>query len=306
MRVFVTGATGELGRPTIALLLEQGHDVRCSVRDARGTSIVRQLGAEPVPVDLFAAEAVRTAVAGADVVAHLATAIPPSAEMGDLSTWVTNDRLRRETTAHLVAAVRATSSRLLLQSYFAVAEPRGDDWIEEPADREPRWSDIDVMGSMRAAEESAREVDAVILRFGSLYSETSEQLQAQVGFLEAGGASIPGDGNNYWPYVATSDAAAAVVGALSLPGGVYDIADDAPMTLEMFWTMAANAVGTAKPPHGSVDGHPMAPILLGSWRTSNRHFCAASGWSPRIPSVLEGWPEAVARFRAERPGLRPA
>lgn len=306
MRIFVTGATGELGRPTVDDLVGQGHTVRCSVRDERGAAIVRWLGAEPVAVDLFDGPGLRDAIGNAEVVLHLATAIPPSAQMGDLATWTVNDRLRAETTAHLASATADTGAKLVLQSYFAVAEPQGDRWIEEPPDRRPRWSGISVMDSMRAAEEAALAVDGVILRFGSLYSETSEQLQAQVGFLEAGQASIPGDGDNYWPYVATPDAASAVASSLKLAGGIYDISDEAPVTLEVFWAVAALAVGAPTPAHGSVDGHPMAPILLGSWRTSNRSFREATGWSPQVASVLEGWPQAVERFRATRPGLRPA
>jgi hypothetical protein len=49
----------------------------------------------------------------------------------------------------------------------------------------------------------------------------------------------------------------------------------------------------------------MADVLLGSWRVSNRAFKAATGWSPRTPAVVDGWPAAARRYLAERPGLRP-
>lgn len=307
MRVFVTGGSGELGRPVLAGLVAEGHRVCASVRSGAAARIVGALGATPASTNLLDRDAVRSAVADADAdaVLHLATAIPPSAQMGNLSTWVANDRLRAETTRDLADAAAESGAALVLQSYFGVAAPRGDDWIDESPDREPRWSTIGVMDSMRAAEETAAAVGAIILRFGSLYSESSEQLQAQIGLLEAGVAAIPGDGTNYWPYIATDDAGRAVLAAVGLAAGTYDVSDDDPTTLEEFWTMAAATVGTPVPPKASVDGHPMAPILLGSWRTSNRAFREATGWAPRTASVHDGWPAAVERFRATRPGLRP-
>lgn len=291
-------------------LISEGHQVICASRSDSADRIIADLGGTPTRVDLFDAGALRQAVGDAEAVLHLATAIPPSAEMGDLSTWVTNDRLREETTAHLADAVAANGARsLLLQSYFGVRAPDGDTWIREAADHEPQWSRIGVMDSMRTAEETTRALskrgaDGVILRFGSLYSATSEQLQAQVRFLRAGEASIPGDGSNYWPFIGTEDAAAAVVAALPLTDGAYDVGDDDPATLEAFWTMAARTLRVPTPPKAAVSG-PMADILLGSWRVSNRTFAEATGWKPRYPSVSEGWPDAVRRYLTEKPGLRP-
>jgi len=311
MNIFVTGGSGEIGRPALAALIAAGNSVRAATRSAESDRIVTSAGAQPVRVDLFDARAVRTAVADASVIVHLATAIPPSARMADPDEWVANDRLRRETTAHLVdAALENGASRLVLQSYFAVQAPLGDDWIDkDPTVPFPPWSGIGVMDTMRSAEETAARFGKgggtpVVLRFGSLYSETSEQLQAQVGFLEDGLASIPGSGQNYWPYVASKDAGRAVARAIDARAGTYNVADDEPVTLERFWTMAAEAVGTPALERADVNG-PMADILLGSWRVSNRVFREATGWRPEIPSVLFGWPRAAAYYRANRPGLRP-
>lgn len=312
MNILLTGASGEIGRPTVARLLEAGHNVRCAVRGTRAARIVAELGADPVSVDLFDARAVRDAVGDADAVLHYATAIPPVAAMGDLAAWVDNDRLREETTAYLADAVVANGTRALqVQSYFAARAPRGAQWIDEGDDRPAAgWSGIPVMDSMRTAEEiaegvRAKGVEAVVLRFGSLYSATSEQLQTQAHALTAGEAAIFGDGSNYWPFVASGDAARAVVAALALHGGSFDVSDDEPVTLAELWSGAAAALGAPAPPRGlEVDG-PMADVLLGSWRVSNRAFKAATGWSPRTPAVVDGWPAAARRYLAERPGLRP-
>lgn len=312
MRVFVTGATGEIGRPAVAALLHDGHEVRAATRDERSDTNAAALGARPTRTDLFDAESVRHAVGDAEAILHLATKIPPSAEMGDLDNWVENDRLRSQTTRHLVAAARQGEARLVvLQSYFAVQAPAGDTWIGDVDVAAPRWSEIGVMDSMRAAEEAMGGLagsgcTGVTLRFGSIYSERSEQLQAQVEGLKSGAAAIPGGGGNYWPFVASADAGAAIVAALSLPGGTFNVADDDPVTLERFYTEAAAALGVEPPGHWDDVSGPMADVLLGSWRISNRPFCAATGWRPSVSSVLTGWPAAALRYLGGRPGRRPA
>jgi nucleoside-diphosphate-sugar epimerase len=312
MQIFVTGATGEIGRPAVEALVRGGHGVRAATRGEDGDRIARGLGAQPVRADLFDGESVRAAVGDADAVLHLATKIPPSADMGDLSNWEENDRLRAETTRHLVAAAVAAGTRVLvLQSYFAVQPPAGDAWIEGVDDAAPRWSDIGVMDSMRAAEEAlgglaGSPCAGVVLRFGSIYSERSEQLQAQIAGLTSGEAAIPGDGRNYWPFVASADAGDAIVAALSLDGGTFNVADDDPVTLERFYTEAAAALGVEVPGHWEDVSGPMADVLLGSWRVSNRPFREATGWRPSVPSVLEGWPAAALRYLGGRPGRRPA
>ena len=53
MKVFVAGATGVLGRPTVQALVEAGHEVRGTARGEEKSALLRSLGAEPVTVDLF-------------------------------------------------------------------------------------------------------------------------------------------------------------------------------------------------------------------------------------------------------------
>ncbi|TMF07713.1 MAG: NAD-dependent epimerase/dehydratase family protein, partial [Chloroflexi bacterium] len=64
MKVFLAGATGVLGRPTVQALVNAGHQLRGTARGPEKAEMLRSLGAEPVEVDLFDPDAVRTAVAG--------------------------------------------------------------------------------------------------------------------------------------------------------------------------------------------------------------------------------------------------
>lgn len=225
-----------------------------------------------------------------------------------------NDQLRRDTTRHLVdAALEHDVETVVLQSYFAVTPPAGDTWIDPqpfPLFENDDWSHISVMDSMRAAERTMTRLleygkRAVVLRCGSIYSETSEQLHAQVAALRAGAPVIPGRGENFWPYLASRDAGRAVAAALTVPTGTYHVADDDPVPVAEFWTAAAQAAGARRPDRiPSVEG-PMSDILTGSWRLKNRAFREASGWSPDVRSVREGWAVAAQTYISNDLGRRP-
>ena len=81
MNILLTGATGNVGGHVLRELLQQGYTVRCFVRQKRdGQRLTRQGKPGQVEVvlgDMRDAGAVRAAVAGQDVVLHLAAVIPP-------------------------------------------------------------------------------------------------------------------------------------------------------------------------------------------------------------------------------------
>lgn len=81
MNILLTGATGNVGGHVLRELLQQGHTVRCFVRRKRDGQQLTSLGkpsqVEVVVGDMRDAGAVSTAVAGQEVVLHLAAVIPP-------------------------------------------------------------------------------------------------------------------------------------------------------------------------------------------------------------------------------------
>jgi nucleoside-diphosphate-sugar epimerase len=119
MRVAVTGPFGNLGSHTLPLLRARGHSV---VTLARPTSANRhhaaRHGVEVVWGDILQPDAVAAAVAGADVVVHLAAVIPPRSEEHPEQAR----RVNVDGTAHVIAACRAqpTPPRLLFSSSVEV------------------------------------------------------------------------------------------------------------------------------------------------------------------------------------------
>ena len=121
MRVFVAGATGAIGARLVPELVRRGHEVVGTSRSSEKAARLRDLGAEPVVLDLLDAGAVREAVAAArpDAIVHQATAL---ARMSDLKnfdrSFAPTNRLRTDgTDALLAAAGEAGVRRFVAQSY---------------------------------------------------------------------------------------------------------------------------------------------------------------------------------------------
>ncbi len=119
MKVLLTGAFGHVGSYTTAELVQQGHDVRCfDIRNAHTEAVAARFGdrAEVRWGDVRDVAAVREAVAGCDVIIHLAAVIPPlSNEQPELARQVNVDGTR-----HLLEAAQAQSAppKFLFASTF--------------------------------------------------------------------------------------------------------------------------------------------------------------------------------------------
>lgn len=71
MKVFLTGGSGYVGRPTLRALVRHGHDVTALARSAASADVVAGLGARPVRGALTDTSVLREAAAAADAVIHL-------------------------------------------------------------------------------------------------------------------------------------------------------------------------------------------------------------------------------------------
>ena len=216
MKLFVTGGTGVLGvalRPRAA---------------AAGHELVAPRHAE---LDLYDASAVRAAVAGADAVLHLATRIPGLGEMDDPGAWRENDRLRAEASKVLVDAALAEGAATYVQPTVTFVYPEGG----------PTTEDTPIAG-VRPILESALAAERETARFAAA---GRRGVVLRLGLLDG-----PGTGNDapvtvYGSTLHVDDAARALVEALELPSGIYNVCRDGE-------------------------------------RVSNERFAAAVGWRPAL------------------------
>jgi nucleoside-diphosphate-sugar epimerase len=215
MRLLVTGMTGVLGRALRPLAEAGGYEIH-----APSTS----------ELDLFDRAAVAEAARGIDAVLHLATRIQALDQLDNPAAWSENDRLRADASRVLVDAALASEVTVYVQPTVAFVYP-----TDGPVSETTSVGDVaPIFRSALAAErETSRFARAgrrgVVLRFGLLDGPGTGHDEP----VRALGASLHVD-----------DAARALLSALSLPSGIYNVCRD-------------------------------------DERVSNRHFTRAAGWHPQ-------------------------
>jgi nucleoside-diphosphate-sugar epimerase len=116
---------------------------------------------------------------------------------------------------------------------------------------------------------------------------------------------VIGQGHHFVSSIHVDDAAAAVVAALGVPAGVYNVCDDEPLPMRDYVQELTSAFGFPRPlrvPPALVRFAmgPASEVFTRSQRVANTMFKAVSTWKPRYPSVRQGWP-AVARALGRDP-----
>jgi nucleoside-diphosphate-sugar epimerase len=118
VRVFLAGASGAIGRQLVPLLVAAGHEVAGTSRSEAKVEMLRELGAEPVVLDVYDAERLREAVVAftPDLVMHQLTDLPSDpTQISEKA--ADNARVRTEGTCNLIAAAQAAEApRFLAQS----------------------------------------------------------------------------------------------------------------------------------------------------------------------------------------------
>jgi nucleoside-diphosphate-sugar epimerase len=299
MKVFVTGATGAIGRFVVPELVRSGHEVTAMARSDEKAVQLEQQGARPARVSLFDEAALKDAFSGLDAVCNLATSIPPMAKATSMKNWSENDRIRREGSTAVVGAALASGVGRLVQESITFTYPdRGAEWIDESIAIDPP----PLGAAVAVAEENAARFTreggvGVVLRFGLFYGPGSEHTDQFLRFGRRHIGPVAGPPGAYQSSIHLEDAAAAVVAALALPAGVYNVTDDEPLTKKAYARAIGAAVG--KRPWLTLPGRlvrisgKQSEIMSRSQRVSNAAFKGATDWTPKYPSAREGW-EAIA------------
>lgn len=303
MKIFVTGASGVIGRRLVPMLARDGHVVTGVSRSPAARTQLERAGATPVALDLFNPSEVVKAVANHDAVINLATHIPSSSvRMMFARSWRENDRIRREASRILAGACIDTGVLRFVQESFAPVYPDcGHRWIDESTPVAP----IRYNRTVADAEASAARVTAagrlgIVLRFGLFYGPDSMQTRDTFGMIRKGWAPLPGAPDAYISSVSHDDAAAAAAVSVMLPAGIYNVVDDEPVTHRMFVDSLADTLSVSHPrllPRWVTPllGSP-GTMLARSLRISNQKLRATSGWAPEYPSILEGWRAVAAEL----------
>jgi nucleoside-diphosphate-sugar epimerase len=308
MKIYITGATGVLGRRIVKDLASRGHKVVGMARSSRGEDTVRSLGGVPSRADLFDSKSLLPDVKGSDVVIHAATSIPVKERMKQ-SDFALNDRIRREGTRVLTeCAVQTGVKKLIFQDVVWVATPPDGSYFNENSPVNPNksvQSGIDGENTVLQAGEKFGFIPTV-LRCGFFYGSDTAHTKTIAEGLKKRKFPIIGSGNNFWSNVHVDDAASAfVTAALEDLKGVWHVVDDSPVKVGEFLGAFAEKLGAAPPRRipawlgRLLAGSYAVNFFTASTNTSSKKLRAASSWTPKYPTYKEGFEQVINDWKAE-------
>jgi nucleoside-diphosphate-sugar epimerase len=304
MRVFVTGATGALGRHLVPGLVAAGHEVTGTTRTPGKVARLREAGAEPVVLDGRDREAVIAAVLAAapEVILHQMTALADmrSLRNPDKAFAATNELRTRGTDNLLAAAAQAGTRRVIAQGYAGAGpdKPSGGalKTEEDPLDWQPIPSAARMVAAIRHVETTVPGAvpEGIVLRYGAFYGPGASDVLLEM--LRKRQVPVVGGGTGVWSFIEITDAAAATLAAVERgEPGVYNVVDSDPAPVAQWLPYLAEVAG-AKPPlrvpawlGRLLAGEFAVAQMTTSRGYSNEKARKELGWEPRFASWREGF-----------------
>ncbi|MCW2799051.1 MAG: epimerase [Aeromicrobium sp.] len=297
MKVFLTGASGVMGRSSIEALHQAGHSVVGLARTPTSAARIEALGAQSCLGDIYDIGALTAGMRGCDAVANLATKVPVGTAALMPGSLRAVDRIRERGSKVVADAARqADVGRIIQQSLSFIYADQDDDWVDEH-------SPIDVTKASEpvvVAEDTVLGFTAsggtgVSLRFGLITGD--DRNSAWLFKRAAAGKPIGLGAESSWMHVVhPDDIGSAVVHALTAPGGVYNVGAEPVQRRDYVDTMAQAAGrknGRFMPSWVLRLGSEKLEILTRSQRVSSQLFSDRTGWHPQYPKLTPDWFDAL-------------
>ncbi len=224
MRVAVVGATGVIGRSAVPALLGAGHEVVGLARTAEKAEQLRRLGVEAQTVSLLDHPGLVSMFAGADVVCNLTTHVPVGLAALRPRAWRTHDRLRTEGVRRVLEAAReARVRRVVQESESSLYGDQGDGWVTEDSPLDITWATEPAsVGESLVQDFVCGSRTGVVLRLGRIVGD-DPRTRRQLRSLRHGHPVGLGAPHGWAHVVHTDDLGPAVLAALAVPSGVYNV-----------------------------------------------------------------------------------
>jgi nucleoside-diphosphate-sugar epimerase len=210
LRLLITGGTGVLGRALQPLAEAASHELATPGREE---------------LDLFDPFAVADAVRDVDGVLHLATRIRSLEQISDPEAWHENDRLRAEASRILVDAAIAAGVAAYVQPTVTFVYPVNVQVSEDT----PVGDVLPILRSALAAEQETER----FARAGG------RGVVLRLGLLDGPGTWFDEPMGDFGATLHVHDAGRALLSALSLPSGIYNVCRDGGLVSTERFTQAA-------------------------------------------------------------------
>jgi nucleoside-diphosphate-sugar epimerase len=293
VKVFLTGASGVMGRSSIEALHRAGHDVVGLARTPETAAQIEAAGAEPWLGDVYDLAALTAGMQGCEAVANLATKVPVGMRALRPGSLKAIDRIRLHGSKVVsAAALGAGVDRIIQQSLSFIYADQGDAWIDEDSPIDvTRATEPVVVAEANVADFAARGGTSVSLRFGLITG--SDRNTAWLFRRAAAGRSIGLGSEGSWMHIIhPADVGSAVAHALAAPGGVYNVGAEPVKRGDYVDTMAQAAgrpEGRFVPQWILRLGGEKLEILTRSQRVSSQRFSDRTGWHPEYSKLTPDW-----------------
>lgn len=319
MKIFLTGATGLIGTPTLTHLTAQGHTVLCLSRTSTSASTITSLGGIPHHGTLTDFDALRSGAAQCDAVIHLAW-------MSDFTKFKESCEIDRAAVRAMVEGLEQGSgggggkgkAMVICSGTLGVRQAEGqvadeetpDEWEGTLAERGKTW----VMLKEMSGGDEGKEVRGMLVRFApSVHGEGDRGFVAAIIALarEKGDSFYvkrtgEGEGPARWPAVNKDDA--AVLLGLCVEkgrnGGVYNASAEEGVEIRELAEVVGRKLGVKV---RGLEGEEaqkemgfLAFVLDRDNRTSSARTRKELGWEPKAL----GWLEDVERNYFTEEALR--
>ncbi|TXL88114.1 NAD-dependent epimerase/dehydratase family protein [Streptomyces sp. IB2014 016-6] len=233
MKVFITGGTGYIGRPTVQALTRRGIEVTALARSTHSARALSELGATPVAGALTDTDVLRQAASRADGVIHLG--VDYAEGTSDI------DRAAAE------AMQDGAASSPYVHTGGAWVYGDTDGVVDEDAPTSPpaitAWR---LENERRVLARAASGEHPVVVRPGLVYGHSAGLVQSFFVDPARDSGAVPciGDGSNHWALVHVDDIAELFALALNAPAGsVYTGVSDQNLPLADVAQALSHAAG---------------------------------------------------------------
>ena len=200
MRVFVTGATGFIGMPTVRELIAAGHEVLGLARSDEGAQSLAAIGAEVQRGALEDLDSLQKGAAASDAVIHLAF-------IHDWSNFLASCETDRRAIEAIGSALAGSNKPFLATGGLAGLAPPGQVATEKdviPSDFPfPRVSEQTTLALI------SQDIRASVVRLPQVHDRAKQGLITPLieTFRQNGTCAYVGDGSNLWPAAHVLDVA---------------------------------------------------------------------------------------------------
>jgi len=247
MKILVTGATGKVGSRLVPRLLAKGYDVRVLVRDATKATALAAAGAELAIGDLFDNATLAPAVTGVDAIIHLAALF---------RTFTDNEGIVKTNHTGTIALADAAIAAGIKRFIFVSTGNVYGTGYRHPA-KETDFVNINdpraYSSSKIAAEQELlkMDLDVTVLRLGFVYGDQDPHIKEIIPLLKKM-KRHSGYRMHMVHHLDVAQALILLLKANDLNGEIFNIADDAPISLYELANSFGQAADTFDPEEGAL------------------------------------------------------